>query len=184
MIVESLLTTLSETGLMHLAPMGPRVHPDGKHMTLRPFRTSTSYDNLRLHGEGVIHITDDVLMMARAAVGQAGFPAHHPAERIKGFILSEACRYHEFVVESIDDTDERVSIEVKLVHSVTLRDFFGFNRGKHAVLEAAILMTRLHLIPRMEIITEMQKLHRWVEKTGGPQEFEAWDFLTNWLETH
>ena len=35
------------------------------------------------------------------------------------------------------------------------REFFGFNRAKHAVLEAAILATRVELLPADEILSEL-----------------------------
>ncbi len=42
-----------------------------RRFVLRPFRTSTTYRNLKAHGEGVLHITDDVLLLARTAIGLA-----------------------------------------------------------------------------------------------------------------
>jgi hypothetical protein len=63
-----------------------------------------------------------------------------------------------------------------------LREFFGLNRAKHAVVEAAILATRLHLIPVEEIRAEYRKLRVLVEKTGGPAESAAFDFLTEHVE--
>ena len=50
-------------------------------------------------------------------------------------------------MKSIDASGERVNIEAEVVHIGRTRDFFGFNRAKHAVVEAAILATRLHLLP-------------------------------------
>jgi hypothetical protein len=54
---------------------------------------------------------------------------------------------------------------------------FGFNRAKHAVLEAAILATRTHLIPPAEIEKEFERLRVIVNKTAGPQETEAFALL-------
>src|SRR5207244_5580830 len=45
--------------------------------------------------------------------------------------------YYEFRVLSIDEREQRVRIEAEVVHTGRLRDFFGFNRAKHAVVEAA-----------------------------------------------
>jgi hypothetical protein len=164
--------------------MGPRVSADWKRLLLRPFPTSTTYRNLQRSGEGVLHVTDDVLLLARAALGQAPVPPHRGAQRVSGFVLEEACRLYEFQVRSIDDTGERVQIEAEVVHSESLREFWGFNRGKHAVLEAAILATRLHLLPIAEVEAEFQKLRTTVDKTGGAQEFEAFAFLQSHLDRH
>jgi hypothetical protein len=129
-------------------------------------------------GEGVMHITDDVLLLARAAIGMVGdLPRVHPAERVRGFVLADCCRYFEFVVRSVDASGERVTLEADVVHSGRVRDFFGFNRAKHAVIEAAILATRLHLLALGEVAVEFARLRTIVNKTGGPDESAAMELL-------
>src|SRR6202162_3254433 len=136
MILEGIVTTITPEGTLHIAPMGPRVEPDMDRFVLRPFRTAQTYRNLCAHGEGVLHVTDDVLLLARAAVGAVEpVPEVVRAERILGYILRDACRYYEFRVTAIDDREERVTIHVETVHRGRFRDFFGFNRAKHAVVE-------------------------------------------------
>jgi len=178
MILEGIVTTISPEGAVHIAPMGPRVDAGMEHFLLRPFPTSQTYQNLVKHGEGVLHVTDDVLLLAKAALGPVEpIPPIFPASKIKGFALKGACRYYEFRVRSIDDREERVRIEVEVVHSGRLRDFFGFNRAKHAVVEAAILATRTAFLPLDQIEAEFKKLAVIVAKTGGQQEKDAFDFL-------
>jgi hypothetical protein len=82
----------------------------------------------------------------------------------------------------MDESKERVQIEADVVHAGTLRDFFGLNRGKHAVVEAAIVATRLHLLPAAEVRADYRKLRVLVEKTGGPAEHEAFDFLQAYID--
>lgn len=177
MILEALVTTLDGGGV-HLAPMGPRVAPDWSRFTLRPFPTSNTYQNLVRHGEGVIHITDDALLLAKAAIGAVDvMPPVRAADCVRGFVLADCCRYFEFVVKSVDASGERVNIEAAVVHSGHIRDFFGFNRAKHAVVEAAILATRLHLLPLSEVRSEFAKFRMIVGKTGGPDEHAAMDLL-------
>lgn len=182
MILEGIVTTTSVTGDINIAPMGPRVDADMRRFLLRPFNTSTTYHNLRAHGEGVLHVTDDVLLLARTALGQLEpMPALMPARKVRGWVVRDACRFFEFRVVSIDDREERISIEVEVVHRETLRDFFGFNRAKHAVIEGAIMATRVHLLPIEEIEMEYRKLAVIVQKTGGDQEKQAWAFLERHL---
>jgi uncharacterized protein len=178
MILEALVTTLDPDGAPHLAPMGPRVAPDFMRFVLRPFPTSHTCRNLLRHGEGVVHVTDDALLLARAAIGAIQeLPPTRPAERVRGFVLADCCRYFEFVVRSVDTTGERMSMEADVVHAGRVRDFFGFNRAKHAVVEAAILATRLHLLPQAEVAAEFARLRVIVGKTGGPDERAAMELL-------
>jgi uncharacterized protein len=181
-ILEGLVTTLGPDGAPHFAPMGPRISPDGRHLLIRPFPTAQTFRNVKSSGEGVLHVTDDVLLLARAALGQAPLPAHRPAQRVRGVVLCDACRVHEFVVRNVVEAGERVHIEAEIVHSETLRDFWGFNRGKHAVLEAAILATRLHFLDLDQVVAEFAKLQVIVDKTGGPAELEAFAFLQAHLD--
>jgi hypothetical protein len=178
MILEGLVTTLSGIGQPHLAPMGPTVDAAMTRLLLRPFPTSTTYQNLVRHGEGVFHVTDDARLIAESAVGEVrAMPPYRPSGRVRGYVLSDACRYYEFVVRAIDTSRERVHIEAEVVASGTLREFVGFNRAKHAVIEASIIATRFHLLQPGEIETEYKKLRVIVDKAGGQAEREAMTFL-------
>jgi hypothetical protein len=180
MILEGIVTTISPEGAVNIAPMGPHVDDKMERFLLRPFATSQTYQNLCTHPEGVLHVTDDVLLLARAAVGRLQpLPEMVLASNVKGYILRETCRYYEFRVRSIDDSQERVRIEAEVVRSGRVRDFFGFNRGKHAVVEAAILATRTNFLPLDEIEAEFRKLRIIVDKTGGAQEKMAFQILAD-----
>jgi uncharacterized protein len=182
MILEGIVTTLNVDRSVNISPMGPRVDAEMRSFTLKPYRSSTTYQNLKRHGEGVFHVTDDVLLLAQTAVGQPSpFPPLISAMGIDGYILAEACRWYAFRVSSLNDEHERTEIVVDVVDSGRLRDFFGFNRGKNAVLEAAILATRTHLLPPNEILAQFQFLKILVDKTGGEREQTAFHFLENYV---
>jgi hypothetical protein len=182
MILEGIVTTVSAAGEINIAPMGPHVEPAMERLLLKPFRTSRTYQNLRAHPEGVFHVTDDVLLVAQAAIGAvAPLPPLIPAERVRGQVLRDCCRYYEFRAVSIDDREERCQIEAAVLNSGRTRDFFGFNRAKHAVVEAAILATRVDFLPLEEIEAEFRKLNILVDKTGGNQEQQAFALLRRHL---
>ena len=185
MILEGLVTTVAPAGEVNVAPMGPHVPDDTdplRQFVLKPFSTSQTCRNLLATGVGVLHVTDDVLLLAQAAVGTPEpFPALFPANRVRGFVLRDACRYAEFRVAAVQD-GERPTFEVEVLHVGHLRDFFGFNRARHAVLEAAILATRTGLLPLEQIETEFARLAPLVEKTGGSRERQAFTFLRRYLE--
>src|SRR5262245_32641357 len=111
MILEGLVTTINADGSSHLAPMGPRVEADMRRFLLRPFPTSQTFKNLLRHGEGVLHVSDDVLLLARAAVGAVGaLPRSFPAAKVRGAVLADACRFYEFRTRSIDESEQRVRL--------------------------------------------------------------------------
>ncbi len=178
MILEGIVTTLGPAGEVNVAPMGPNVDSGMTRLELRPFRSSHTYANLAARGEGVFHVTDDVLLLARAAVGAPGLPPPlFPAAAVRGAVLRDACRYYEFRVFGRDERGERAVLDAEVVHSARLRDFFGFNRAKHAVVEAAILATRTAFLPAAEIAAEFRRLAPLVEKTGGDPERAAFALL-------
>jgi hypothetical protein len=104
-----------------------------------------------------------------------------PAKVISGHVLADACRWYEFKVSQWDEQQQRASIQCEVVHHGQLRDFFGFNRAKHAVVEAAILATRIGIIPDEQIRGEWQRLRVIVDKTAGDQEERAFQFLTEFV---
>ncbi len=182
MILEGVVTSQNALGELNVAPMGPIVEPDMQRFVLRPFQTSTTYRNLKHHPFGVLHVVDDVLLLARAAIGQlAETPRTFSALRIPGRVLSSSCRWYEFRVDSIDDSEQRTRIEASVEHAGRLRDCFGFNRAKHAVIEAAILATRIHLLTAEDILNQFEKLRSPVEKTAGPDELTAFELLDEFV---
>src|SRR5262249_46081552 len=121
-------------------------------------------------------------LLARAALGALEpLPPLQPARCVKGFVLEDACRAYEFRVTDWDESGERVGITAEVVYAQTRRDFFGFNRAKHAVVEAAILGTPTDFLPLDEIEAEYRKLAVLVEKTGGDQERAAFAFLQEYV---
>jgi hypothetical protein len=183
MILEGLVTTVSAAGVVNIAPMGPHIAAASfDRFELRPFRTAQTYLNLTARPEGVFHVTDDVLLLARAAVGDFdALPELLPTQVIAGWRLADACRTYEFRIVDRVETGDRARLTAEVVHAERIRDFLGFNRAKHAVVEAAILATRLHLLPADEVSADFRKLGVIVDKTGGPQEREAFAFLQNHL---
>ena len=174
MIIEGIVTSQNHEGALNIAPMGPIVDESLSWFQLRPFQTSTTFRNLEATRCGVFHVVDDVLLIAQAALNR--LPLEVPtraAETISGRVLESACRWYEFRVETLDASQERSEIHCRVTHTGVLREFFGFHRAKHAVLEATILATRLHLIPREQILSQLKDLKIIVDKTAGPREFEA-----------
>ena len=179
MILEGIVSTLNEAARINIAPMGPDVDSaEPTRFVLRPFRSSTTYRNLLSARVGVLHVTDDVLLLARAAIGDASDEETVAATSIEGRIIKNTCRYYEFKILEIDDSRDRAEMIAETVCSGRFREFFGFNRAKHAVVEAAVLATRLEFLPIEKIVASFRELSMAVEKTGGDSERAAFRLLS------
>ncbi|HEX2449733.1 MAG TPA: DUF447 domain-containing protein [Gemmatimonadales bacterium] len=179
MIIESIVTSMDPAGAVNFAPMG--VEWGDESIVLKPFLETTTFRNLRATGVAVVNLTDDILLFARSAIASPQFP-WTPAVSVRGAVLDAACSWREVEATSIDDTPPRSRIETRVVHRGTRRDFIGFNRARHAVLEAAILATRTHLLPAQHIREELARLAIPMEKTAGPREREAWAVITTYVD--
>ena len=180
MIIESILTSMDADGAINFAPMG--VEWGEETIVLKPFLETTTFRNVRATRAAVVNLTDDAMLFAQGAISSPQFP-WVPATVVRGAVLEAACSWRELEVVSIDDTPPRSRIETRVVHRGTRREFLGFNRARHAVLEAAILATRTHLIPMEQIHEEYTRLQVVVDKTAGPREQEAMAFLTDYVRS-
>ena len=138
MIVESILTTMAPDGSINFAPMG--VEWGETSIVIKPFLETTTFRNVRDTRVAVVNLTDDVMLFAQGAISSPQFP-WLPAAAVRGAVLEAACSWRELEVITIDDTPPRSRIETRVVHHGHRREFLGFNRARHAVLEAAILAT-------------------------------------------
>jgi uncharacterized protein len=175
MIIESIVTSMAADGTINFAPMG--VEWGESTLVLKPFLETTTFRNVRETRVAVVNITDDVMLFARAAISSPEYP-WVPATVVRGAVLEAACSWRELEVVTLDDTPPRSRIEARVLHHGFRREFIGFNRARFAVLEAAILATRTHLLPAEEIRAEYARLQVIVDKTAGPREREAMALLT------
>jgi len=180
LIIESIVTTLAPDGGVNVAPMGVEWGDDS--IVLKPFLETATYRNLLSSGEAVVNITDDVRLFARAAISNPQ-PSTTLATVVRGVVLADCCSWRELRVESLDSTPPRSRAIARVVHRGVRREFIGFNRARHAVLEAAIYATRLHLLPRETIEGELERLQVIVDKTAGDAEREAMSLLTEFIRT-
>jgi uncharacterized protein len=179
-ILETIVTTMDFQGAINFAPMG--VEWGEEAIILKPFLETTTFRNVSATGAGVVNLTDDAMLFAQGAISSPQFPSV-PATVVRGAVLEAACSWREIEVVAIDATPPRSRIETRVVHRGVRREFIGFNRAGHAVLEAAILATRTHLLPAEQIRDEYARLQIVVDKTAGPREREAMELLTQYVRS-
>jgi hypothetical protein len=182
MIRESIVTTLGAEGAPHIAPIGVIV--EGEKLIVAPFRPSATLDNLLARRQAVVNYTDDVRIFAGCISGQKRTWPTRPAARVAGAVLEGALAHDELELAEVREDTQRPRLVCRVVHWESHAPFRGFNRAQAAVVEAAILASRLSLLPREKIERELGYLAIAIEKTAGPREREAWEWLSQMVRQH
>jgi uncharacterized protein len=173
-IVETIVTTMDAAGAIHIAPLGLIEEGDG--WVIAPFKPSRTLDNLRAHPAAVASHTEDVRVFAGCLTGRRDWPTR-PASRVKGAMLASAVSHWELEVARVEEDAQRPRFFCRLVHAEAHAPWGGFNRAQAAVIEAAVLISRLNMLPREKIEAELAYLEIAISKTAGPREQEAWGWL-------
>ncbi len=173
-IVETIVTTTDAAGVVHIAPLG--LIEDGARWIIAPFRPSRTHDNLIANPFAVASHTDDVRVFAGCITGRKDWPTHK-ASKVNGAYLDGAVSHWELAVDRVTEDAQRPRFHCRLVHEVTHRPWQGFNRAQAAVLELAVLSTRLNMLPAEKVESELKYLEIAISKTAGPREQEAWGWL-------
>ena len=174
LIREAVIATVNRRGEAHLAPLG--MISEGEDWILAPFHPSTTLENLRQAPFAVANLTDDVRVFAGCLTGRRDWPLT-PASVVAAPRLADTLAHLELVVVEVRESELRPRFLCRVAHRASHAPFQGFNRGQAAVIEAAILISRLHLLPRTEVEAELARLEVIVGKTAGPAEAEAWGWL-------
>ncbi len=181
MIFETVVTTVSADGTPHIAPMGVRYQ--GNDICLMPFKPSSTYDNVAATGSAVVNLGTDARIFAGCVTGRRDWPMV-PAERVQGVRLQSVLNHIELRLTEESGDPVRPTLRMARVHEARHGDFFGFNRAQAAVIEGAVLVSRLHLLPPEKIRIEMEYLQIAIDKTAGPNEHEAWRWLRSAIATY
>lgn len=181
MIHEVIVTTTKPDGGVHLAPLG--IRRVDEHIIIAPLRPSTTLENLLRTGRAVLNYTDDVRVFAGCVTGRNQWPLV-ASERVPVPRLAGALAHTEIRLVEVEDDPLRPRLTCLPVWEGNHRAYPGFNRAQAAVLELAILVTRLDRLPHDKVSREISYLRDAVEKTGGERELEAWSWLMEQVEAH
>ncbi len=188
-IYETVVTTVSPQGVPHVAPMGVRYEgglengPSGGQVVLMPFKPSSTHDNIIATGQAVLNVLTDTRVFAGCVTGRRQWPLV-PADKVRGQRLAAALSHVELTLAERRDDAQRPVLRMARVHEATHAPFVGFNRAQAAVIEGAVLISRLHMLPPEKIDTEMSYLQMAIDKTASDAEREAWGWLREAVERH
>ncbi len=181
MIFETVVTTVPPDGRVHVAPMGVRYRRE--LVVLKPFKPSTTLDNILATGCAVLNLLTDTRVFAGCVTGRKSWPTM-PARQVQGVRLAQALGHVELKAQEVRDDAERPELLMRRVHEEQHQPFMGFNRAQAAVIEAAVLVSRLHMLPADKIDAEMRYLQIAIDKTAGEVEREAWGWLCDAVSAH
>jgi uncharacterized protein len=174
LIRETIVTTAGADGRVHVAPLG--IIQDGTEWIIAPFSPSTTLDNLRAVPFAVASHPGDVRVFAGCLTGRHDWPTA-PSDHVPVPRLADALAHEELAVTHVTEDAQRPRFHCRVVHRAAHGAFAGFNRAQAAVIEGAILVSRLHMLAREKIEGEMAALAVIVDKTAGETEREAWSWL-------
>lgn len=181
MIYETVVTTLSPSGEAHLAPMGVRY--EGDQVLMMPFRPSRTLDNVLTSGRAVLNLTTDVRVFAGCVTGRKDWPTV-PLDGFAGHRLRDTLAHVELELLHPQEDDVRPVLYMRRLREESHGSFRGLNRAQAAIVEGAVLVSRLGMLPREKIEQEMTYLQIAIDKTAGETELQAWAWLSEAVDAH
>ena len=176
MIHEVIVTTISNEGIVHIAPMGIRFID--KQVVISPFKPSTTLNNITENNIATINFIDDVRVFAGIVSRHKKdweLSARTDLEIVPNLTLTNT--FYNVVVNEYQEDDKRPNIICDIKNSAIIKPFLGFNRAQFSVIEAAVLLSRLGMISMDKIDREIEYLKIGIDKTAGPHELEAWGWI-------
>lgn len=180
-IYETIVTTVDVQGVAHVTPFGIRMQ-DGL-VVISPFKPSTTLNNILSTQHAVVNMTDDVRVFA-GALTRRYVAELVKAELVDGYRLANTLAHKELKLVRFEDDDVRPQLFMEVVLGRQHQPFQGFNRAQAAVIELAVLVSRLKRLPMEKITQEMAYLKIAIEKTAGSRELEAWGWLEEAVNNH
>lgn len=181
MIFETIITSVDLAGEVHIAPFGIRY--EGDLVIIAPYKPSTTLDNILATKCAVMNLADDVRVFAAAVTNRkigrlVPINTASQANKTKGFRLADCLAHVELELVEVRDDATRPQLLMQKVAEFNHKPFTGFNRAQAAVIELAVLVSRLRILPKDKIMLEIEYLKIAMDKTAGEREMQAWSWLT------
>ena len=175
MIFETIITTVNDQGAVHVTPFG--IQMQGGLVVISPYKPSVTLENILTTKHAVLNLTDDVRVFAGALTRRPAWTLL-PVEKIVGYRLVDTLVHKELKLVKVKEDTLRPQLFLEVLHEVQHQPFQGFNRAQAAVIELAVLVSRLQRLPKDKVLSEINYLKIAVDKTAGERELQAWSWLT------
>ena len=124
-------------------------------------------------------------VFAGCVTGRRDWPlAPVEAPGFNGVRLAAALGHVALRLVAQTDDVQRPVLQMERLHEAQHAPFPGMNRAQAAVVEGAVLVSRLHMLPADKVDREFAYLQIAVDKTAGPAELEAWAWLQQAVARH
>ena len=180
MILETIITSIDHDGKPRVAPFGVRT--ENANIIISPYKPSHTLENILASNVAVMSNTDDVRVFAGALTGRQPWTLI-PTNQVNGFRLKNCLAHTELQLLKVRDDALRPQLVMQQIISENHAAFKGFNRAQAAVLELAVLVSRLDRLPKARVESELQYLQIAIDKTAGEIEHEAWSWLIEKIQT-
>jgi len=181
MIFETIISSINTSGEAHVTPFGVRMH--GEYIVISPYKPSTTLKNILATNCAVLNVCDDVRVFAGALTGRRPWQLLQ-ADQVPGYRLADALGHKELKLVNVEDDLVRPQLFLEVVQEYQHKPFQGFNRAQAAVIELAVLVSRLKRLPMEKIRQEMAYLQIAIDKTAGDRELQAWKWLIEAVNNH
>jgi len=181
MIYETIISTIDAFGNAHVTPFGISMQDD--IVVISPYKPSATLDNILATEHAVMNLTDDVRVFAAALTGRSAWDLV-AVDKVVGVRLATCLAHKELKLVNVIDHPLRPQLFLQVLHEEQHQAFQGFNRAQAAVIELAVLVSRLTRLPMDKIEQEIGYLNIAIEKTAGPRELEAWSWLLEAVTNH
>ena len=181
MIFETIIISVDAKNVPHVTPFG--VKHEGDDIVISPFKPSKTLDNILSSRAATMNLSDDVRIFAGALTKRKVWKLL-PTNKINGFRIDGCLAHVELALIDVREDAERPQLVMQKIATHHHKGFDGFNRAQAAVIELAVLASRLHMLPVEKVETERKYLQIAIDKTAGKRELEAWNWLTDKIDSY
>ncbi len=180
MIFETIVSTLDKNKEINFAPFG--IKKSKNTILISPFVPSKTLNNLKENKFAVVNYTDRSEFFVDCIVGKIKFKKEK-CKNFPGFFINDALSFDQVTVKKILPDKIRPVFVCEINKSYQLKRFEGHNRARSAIIEACILASRVKMLPKDKIMSELEYLNISVSKTAGDSEKKSWKKISNFINS-
>ena len=178
MIFETIVSTIDTGGKVNFSPFG--IKKNKNQIYISPYIPSRTLLNLESTKCAVVNYTDNTSFFVDCIIGNKKFKKKK-CKNFSGFFLENCYGYEQVRVKKTIKDKLRPTFVCEIDKSFQIKNYEGHNRAKASIIEACILASRVNLLDKKKILTELNYLSISVEKTAGFLEKKSWKKILKFI---